>query len=196
MASNLGTVFVELSLDDKIYKQRLSEVLTSSTATAKGIETSWKALGTKSAEAFDAQRRAAENAYALIKNAATSTFADITRAQEAMGAKIKDINNQMGNVSTFDKLKANWVAVGAAVAGAMVTIHKAHELMREGAKALQTELAFKNTAQALGFDPEKYVAELKRVTNATIDDSDLMQKAMKGITGGIDPDDMLKLAEV
>ena len=75
-------------------------------------------------------------------------------------------------------------------------IYKAHEMMREGAKALQTELAFKNTAEALGFDPDKYIAELKRVTNATIDDSDLMQKAMKGISGGIDPGDMLKLAEV
>ena len=37
--SKLGTIFVELSLDDKVYKQKLSENLSSTEATAKGIET-------------------------------------------------------------------------------------------------------------------------------------------------------------
>jgi len=94
MASNLGTVFVELSLDDKVYKQKLSDIQPHAVATAKGVETAWKALGTKSAEVFDAQRRAAENAYTLIKNSAMTTTKDIVRAEEAKAAKIKSINEQ------------------------------------------------------------------------------------------------------
>ena len=71
MASNLGSVYVELSLDDKLYKQKLSEIQPGAEATAKGVETAWRALGTKSADAFDMQRRAAENAFSLVKTAAT-----------------------------------------------------------------------------------------------------------------------------
>ena len=92
--AKLGTVFVELSLDDKIYKQKLSENLTSTEATAKGIETSWKTLGTRSDAVFDAQRRSYENALTLIKNSTTSTTQDIIRAEEAKNAKLKQLNEQ------------------------------------------------------------------------------------------------------
>ncbi len=123
MASKLGTVFVELSLDDKIYKERLSEVLTSTTATAKGIETSWRALGTKSDVVFDAQRRSYENAMTLIKNSTTSTHNDIIRAEEAKNAKIHALNEQQygkqqGFISrTLDGLKHvthGWMDIMAA----------------------------------------------------------------------------------
>ena len=67
MANSSAKFFVELSLDDKVYKQKLSEELTSTEATVRGIETSWKALGTRSDAVFEAQRRAAENAYTLLK---------------------------------------------------------------------------------------------------------------------------------
>ena len=120
MASNLGTVFVELSLDDKVYKQRLSETLTSTEATAKGIETSWRALGTKSDAYFDAQRRSAENAYTLIKNSASTTANEIIRAEEAKNAKIKALNEQQygHQVTLQDKLQKNWLSVTTAIAAA------------------------------------------------------------------------------
>ena len=100
MASNLGTIFVELNLDDKVYKQRLSETLKSTEATARGMETAWKALGVKTDAQYDAQRRAAENAYTLIKNSATSTANDIVRAEEAKVAKIKAITDQQNSYMT------------------------------------------------------------------------------------------------
>jgi tape measure domain-containing protein len=113
--SNIGSIFVELSLDDKIYKQKLSETLTSTQTTTKGIETAWKALGSKSEAVFDAQRKAAENAYTLIKNYAQSTANDIVRAEEAKNAKIKQINEQQygAHVSFTEKLKQNWAGVAA-----------------------------------------------------------------------------------
>jgi len=117
MASNLGTVFVELSLDDKVYKQKLSETLTSTTATAKGIETSWRALGTKSDAYFDAQRRSAENAYTLIKKSASATANDIIRAHEAMNTKLKAIDEQQygRQISLLEKLGKNWLSVTSAI---------------------------------------------------------------------------------
>jgi len=124
MASKLGTVFVELSLDDKIYKQKLGETLTSSTATAKGIETSWRALGTKSGQYFDQQRRQAENAYTLIKKAATSTANDIVRAEQAKNAKLKALNDQQygAQASMLDKIKRNWIGLSAAVVAAAYAV--------------------------------------------------------------------------
>lgn len=100
--AKLGTVFVELSLDDKVYKQRLSETLTSTQATAKGIEKSWQVLGQKSDETFNAQRRSYENALTLIKNSHNSTKQDIIRAEQAAANKIKEINErQFGHQTTL-----------------------------------------------------------------------------------------------
>ncbi len=115
MASNLGSVFVELSLNDQVYKQKLSETLTSTETTAKGIETSWKALGTKSDAYFEASKNAAVNAYTLIKNSATSTAQDIIRAEEAKNAKIQSLNDQQygSHVSWIDTLKKNWLGMTA-----------------------------------------------------------------------------------
>jgi tape measure domain-containing protein len=120
MASNLGTVFVELSLDDKVYKQRLSETLTSTEATAKGLETSWRALGTKSDAYFDAQRRSAENAYSLIVKSGKFSAEEIIRAEEAKNAKIKALNEQQygHQVTLQDKLQKNWLSVTTAIAAA------------------------------------------------------------------------------
>ena len=63
MASNLGNIYVQLQLDDKLYKQKLSETLGDAQATAKGLETSWRSLGVKTNKYFDDSRKAAENAY-------------------------------------------------------------------------------------------------------------------------------------
>jgi len=59
MASNLGNIYVQLQLDDKLYKQKLSETLGDAQATTKGLETAWKSLGVKTNQYFDDQRKAA-----------------------------------------------------------------------------------------------------------------------------------------
>ena len=115
--AKLGTIFVELSLDDKVYKQKLSEIQPNAVATAKGVETAWRALGTKSEAAFDAQRRSAENAFKLIEKSASSTANDIIRAEQAKVAQLKRIDDQQygAHVSMTDKIKKNWVELGAAI---------------------------------------------------------------------------------
>lgn len=141
--SRLGTVFVELQLDDKVYKQRLSETLTSTEATAKGLETSWRALGTKSDAYFDAQRRSAENAYTLIKNSASSTANDIIRAEEAKNAKIKALNEQQygHHESLLSKMKgsifANFTASQIAVDAFYKAINLVNSAFQKGFDAVE-----------------------------------------------------------
>ncbi len=138
MASNLGTVYVELSLDDKVYKQKLSETLTTTQATARGIETSWKALGSKSEAVYNAQRKAAENAYTLIKSHASSTANDIVRAEEAKNAKLKTLNDQQfgHQTSLLESLKKNWIAATALATAAFYAATRIYSLGKSAASAL------------------------------------------------------------
>lgn len=198
MASNLGTVFVELSLDDKVYKQKLSDTLTSTQTTAKGAETAWKALGVKSDAVFEAQARAAQNAYTLIKNSATSTANDIIRAEEAKNQKIQSLNEQQfGKQTSFiDSLKANWIATSVAVVAAWGLVNKAVGMMDQGAHAQQVASSFKIMADAAGVSSDDMIASMKAATKETIDDSDLMQKANKLMLAGYNPDQIVRFSGV
>ena len=198
MALNLGTVFVELSLDDKVYKQRLSETLTSTEATAKGIETSWKALGTKSEAVFNSQRLAAENAYTLIKNSAASTANDIVRAEQAKNEKIMSLNTQQfgAQTSMLSTLKSNWIAASAAIYAAIAVINKGIALMDEGAKAMATKSAFQIMAKEAGVSGEAMLASMEKATKGTVADSELMQKAQKLMLAGYSPDQIVRFSQV
>ena len=137
--ARLGTIYVELSIDDKNFKQRLSEIKEGSVATAKGIEQSWKYLGGQSDAMFDQQRKSAQNAYTLIKTSATSTASDIARAQESLAARIKSIDEtQYGRqVGFLEKMKANWIAAAAAIGAAMAAAYKGWDLAQQAADYLE-----------------------------------------------------------
>lgn len=83
--------------------------------------------------------------------------------------------------SSFEKLKQNWIAVTAAAVAFGMAMQKAMDYMDLGAKALQSEATFKNLAQVSGESADKILANLTRITNGTIDDSLLMQKASKAL---------------
>lgn len=197
-ASNLGKVFVELALDDKVYKQNLAETLTSATATAKGIETSWRVLGQKSDAIYEQQRRSAENAYTLIKNAATSTAQDIIRAEEAKSERIKSINNQQFGQQTtaIEKLKSNWVAASAAVVTAWTLIGKAMSYAEMGAKDMRIESSFNVMAEASGVAADAMLENMQRATKGTVEKSELMQKATKLMLQGYNTEQIERLSRV
>jgi lambda family phage tail tape measure protein len=197
MAGKLGTVFVELSLDDKVYKQKLGETLTSATATAKGIETSWRVLGQKSDAIYEQQKRTAENAYTLIKNSATSTARDIVRAEEAKVAKIKAINEQQyGHHETLlEKLKSNYVKAGVAIVSAMVIANKGWTLAQRGAEIEETVGTLDNLARKYNTTADAIVASMKRTSDGMIANSDLAQIALGGLAKGLNPDQLINLAD-
>ena len=198
MAKPAGTIFVELTLDDKVYKERLSGQLTSTQATVKGIETSWRVLGQKNDATYDAMRRSYENALTLIKNSTTATAADIVRAEEAKNAKIKALNDRQfgAQITAIDTLKKNWLAASAAVAAAAVAINKAMVYVEEGAKGMQVESSFRIMADSAEVNADRLIASMKKATRETIDDSDMMQKAIKLMTLGYNPEQIERFSKV
>lgn len=196
MASKLGTIFVELELSDKVYKQKLSEELTSTEATAKGMEKCWQVLGQKSDAVFDAQRRSYENAMTLIKNSTTATTRDIVRAEEAMHSKIKALNEQQyGHQTTLiEGMKKNWLAATAVITTAIIGINKAWDLAKIGAEYSEQKGILDNLANKYKTTADEIVKQMQRASDGLVAKSDLMQVALEGIAKGLKPDQMIELA--
>ena len=165
-------IFVELSLDDKVYKQRLSDTLTSTQTTAKGIETSWKALGVKNDATYDAQRRAYENAMTLIKNSTTSTAQDIIRAEQAKADKIRQLDEQQHgkHTSMMQSMKANWMGMAAAATAAYLVVMRfaaepIQAYMEQEAAIIKMAVAMRNQGdytRAALTDMEDFSAEMQK----------------------------------
>ncbi len=187
MAKSIGTIFVELSLDDKVYKQRLSDTLTSTQTTAKGIETSWRALGVKNDQTYDAQRRAYENAMTLIKNSTTSTAQDIIRAEQAKSEKIKQLNEQQfgKQTSLLETLKSNWIATAAVVGAAYVAAQKAWNVAEQASRYEQSREAFHSMATSMGKDATVEFEKIRKASGGLIDDQALTEAANKALSLGI-----------
>jgi hypothetical protein len=196
MAIKAGSAYVELTLNDKVYKEKLSGVLTSTEATAKGIETSWRTLGTKADATFDAQRRSYENAMTLIKNSTTATHSDIIRAEQAKNAKIQALNDaQFGKqTSALDAMKGHYLAITAAVAISIGAISKAWDLAKIGADYAEQRSILDNLSTKYGSTADSIVASMEVMSTGLISRADLMQTALKGIAKGLTPEQLNNLA--
>jgi len=107
------------------------------------------------------------------------------------GQMTEDSMNKAGNsttkaASTFSsgmsKFQSAALTTGAAIAAveyAIAKMEQAIELMDKGAKAAQAEDAFNSLASAAGDSADEILKKMKEATNGTIDDSLLMQKAVK-----------------
>lgn len=105
---------------------------------------------------------------------------------------VEGVNKAAGSLS---KLEGIAKTAGAAIMSHL-SINAVKALADMGAKALQIETAFKNATRNMSIDAEKWVSALRAATKGTVDESDLMQKAMKGITQGISPDNITRMAEI
>lgn len=192
----IGSVFVELSLDDKVYKQRLGETLTSTTATAKGIEASWRALGAQSDAVFDKQRLAAQNAYTLIKSSATSTAADIARAQEALNSKLDSLNTQQyGKQTSFlEKMKANWLAATAAIGAAMAVLYQGFDLASQAAEYIEQMQLLDALAKKYDTTATSIVNSIRSAGEGMISMSKASEVAAAGLAKGLTPKMLTDLA--
>ncbi len=97
--------------------------------------------------------------------------------------------------SSFGKIKENWLAITAAVAAATVAVNKSLDYMAEGAKAQQAEASFRQVATAAGESADEILEAMKRASNGTVDDSDIMQKAVKGMLQGLSGEQMVNIME-
>ena len=120
-----------------------------------------------------------------ITSDSTQFVADLAKAKKG----INDLSSGMMSLSSL-------ASKAGGVLGAYLSVGYVKELAEMGAKALQAETGFRNATDALSIDAKEWVDALKRATKGTVDESDLMQKAMKGISGGLSQDQITKLAEI
>lgn len=93
------------------------------------------------------------------------------------------------------KLKENWLALSAAVVAGYITIQKAMTYIELGARAMQAETAFKKTAESVGVNANQMLADMRKASAGTIDESHLMQKAVKAMAQDVDPNKIPALFE-
>jgi len=196
MAARVGKIFVELSLDDKPYKQLLSDNLKTTETTARGIETSWKALGQKNDATYDAMRRSYENALTLIKNSTTSTAQDIIRAEQAKNEKIIALNEQQfgHQKSGLEILKGHYMAFSVAAVAAIGTITKGWNMAKVGAGFEEQEAMLGKLSTKYGTTADTIVSEMDRAAGYQVAKSELMSIALAGIAKGLNPDQLINLA--
>lgn len=112
----------------------------------------------------------------------------------------KAINKKMQESATessfFDKLKKNWLAVTGAIIAAWALVTKAIDYAKLGAAALQAEASFRQVAHAYGENADILIAKMKKVSAGIIDDSALMQRAVKGLQQGLSGDQIVKILEI
>ncbi len=96
----------------------------------------------------------------------------------------------------FDQIKDGWVGVATkiyAVEQAMTALQKAGEYITLGAKAQQAAASFSIVAKSFGENADEIVAAMKRASAGTVDDSDIMQKAVKGMVQGLSGNQMVEI---
>jgi hypothetical protein len=133
----------------------------------------------------------------VITTDATGHVTAMKQASDATKKYEADTAASLSSVKTG--YKDFMVALSAtvyAVEKAFETIDKAAKYLELGAKVLQTEEAFKHASDFMGVSADKMLADMKRLTAGTVDDSDLMQKAMKMMTAGMDPAKVVQVAEI
>lgn len=119
---------------------------------------------------------------------------------EEYSAGVKAINKQAmeasADPSLFDKIKQNWLALSASIIAIWGAASQAIQYIDIGAKALQSEESFKQVTSAFEIDGDKLLAKMKEVSGGMIDESDLMQRAVKALQQGLNPDQIVSLLEV
>lgn len=181
---SIGSVFVELDLDASRYTKGQQRLYRDATQTALNIEANFKKLNIKSSAEFDLMRQKITNAYNMIAHSSKATANDILRAEKAKNEQLKEINRQQfgEQTSLIDTLKKHWVAASVIIVGAIMAINRAMKYIDMGAQVERTETAFKSMAEASNINADKLITNMKRATKGVLNESDIMQKAIKMIS--------------
>lgn len=115
----------------------------------------------------------------------------------------KNAEESLGGVaqksgSFASTIKGHWMGITAAAAGVFAAIKSlgtAFDLADLGAKALQAENAFERMAESAGINAREMAAEMKAASRGIMDDSDLMQKAAKGLAQGMSREEIIALVK-
>ncbi len=96
---------------------------------------------------------------------------------------------------SLEALKTHWVAASAAIVAGWVMVNKAMQFVELGAKAQQAEESFRLVAESSKIGVDALLANLTRAAAGTVDDSDIMQQAVKGMVLGLSDTQLVTIME-
>jgi hypothetical protein len=162
------------------------------------VASAFKTLKGKTIAQLDEAKAGAIKAYESIKNSGIASAQEIEHAERLKNMRLADLNKEMeaGHQSFTSRLKAHWLAYSAAVAGAMITINKAWDLMKLAANVEQINTSYEEVTNSMKINGQVLLENLKRVTAGTIDESALMQKAVKGLAQELTGDQLIRIGEM
>lgn len=131
MGTRLGTVFVELDINDSQFTRKERQILEGAKSSSLAIEKNWRTLGQHSNIMYDAMRQQAINAYVAIKNNAKTTSEEIVRAERAKNQQIAEINRQQ-----YEKTQSAANMHAAAITRAILRIYAAYYALKSAMDAI------------------------------------------------------------
>ena len=194
---SLGTVFVELDLDSSRYTRGQQALLKSATSVSLNIEQNFKNLGIKSSAEMDLMRQKIINSFEMIKNSSKATANDIVRAETAKTAQLKALNDQQfgHQTSMLAKLKTHWLGYAATVTAAIMVARQGWSMLEAGASYNEQKGVLDNLAKKYEMTADTIVREMARASAGMISNAKLMEIALGGIAKGLNPDQLVKLAD-
>ena len=122
---------------------------------------------------------------------ATRTFKAIEQSSASAFKKL-----EASSASTTKTIKQHWLEISVAGVAAWMAVSKAMDYAKLGASAMQAEESFKNVTAAYGVHADQMLAKMKQVSAGIIDDSNLMQRAVKALQQGLSETQIVQLLEV
>lgn len=132
---------------------------------------------------------------------AKAVLTDLQKALLGVETQTKSVGKEsqaLGGILTT--LKQNWAALSIGVNQALEIFNKAIQIPQKmvawgemGAQVMRTEQAFKSVAEAAGQSSDAIVAGLVRASKATMDSTDVMQRAGRLMQEGIAPSKIQEL---
>jgi hypothetical protein len=143
----------------------------------------------------------------MPENKVQITIEALNKAQEGLSEAKKSLKD-LGDASekgakqsntawaslkgTFAELQQNFLMLSGAFASTLFIRH----LIQIGAQAQQVESAFKELTKSAGISGDALISKMSKAAAATVDDSDIMQKAIKGMTQGLSGGDLVQIMEM
>ena len=93
------------------------------------------------------------------------------------------------------KVKANWIASAAAIGTAMIAINKAWSMLKDAAGYEEQMGVLNNLTAKYKTTADAIVRDMKRASDGMISNADLMQVALSGIAKGLNPQQLINLAD-
>lgn len=109
----------------------------------------------------------------------------------------KGISQVQSKLQSFsESFKRNWLGITAAITASIFAIKKGWDVLEFGAKMEQQERAFKNLASSYHVSAQQIIKDLDTAADGTLTTMQLIDKASKAMTLGLDPDQLDELMTI